>query len=71
MPKIEHLGSESLINHIDRIKPSYVLTGHIHSGCHDLVEKYNGDNVTKFACVSILDEQYAEFYKPLVIDFDK
>ena len=69
-PKMEHLGSESLTKHIERVKPQYVFTGHIHSGNHNLVEKYNGETgtVTKIACVSILDEQYKPSYVPLVIN---
>lgn len=66
-PKMENLGSKSLIKHIDRIKPQFCLTGHIHSGNHNIVERVNGNNITKFACVSILDEGYKPLYKSLTI----
>lgn len=42
-------------------KPKYVLSGHIHSGDHELKD-YEG---IKCANVSILDESYNKAYKPL------
>lgn len=63
----EHLGSISLLKHIDRVKPSYVFVGHIHSGNHDIVERVVGNTAIKFANVSILDEGYKPFFSPLII----
>lgn len=67
-PKMEHLGSISLLKHIDRCSPKLCLSGHIHSGNHNIVERVNGNSITKFACVSILDEGYKPFYTPLIVN---
>lgn len=45
-------------------KPKYVLSGHIHSGDHNLTE-YEG---TKLANVSLLDESYSVKYEPLTFE---
>jgi len=58
-----HLGSQALYKHIMRVGPKYCITGHIHSGNHEIEEENN----VKFACVSLLDERYQVGYKPLII----
>ena len=69
--RIEHLGSSSLIHHIERVRPEWVFTGHIHSGNHNVTEKYVDGQVIKFACVSILDEHYDVFYTPFKLKYIK
>jgi len=73
--KVESLGSKALFNALDKLenKPKHVLSGHIHSAPRNSQWLDVDKNInTKFACVSILDEQY-EFSKeqvPLIIDYD-
>lgn len=67
-PKMEHLGSKSLLKHIDRCSPKLCLSGHIHSGNHNLIQRVIGDQIVELACISILDEGYNPFYKPLIIN---
>lgn len=57
-------GNIYLTNTIYDKTPKYVLSGHIHSGDHNL-EEYSG---TKFANCSILDETYSINYKPLTFE---
>lgn len=45
-------------------KPKYVLSGHIHSGDHELKELEG----IKLANVSLLDESYSIAYKPLTFE---
>lgn len=45
-------------------KPKYALSGHIHSGDHDLKEQEG----IKLANCSILDESYSIYYKPLTFE---
>ena len=54
-------GNPYLANAIFDKKPKYVLSGHIHSGDHELKD-YEG---IKCANVSILDESYSICYQPL------
>lgn len=56
-------GSTELTKIIPLKKPRFVLSGHIHSGNHDMVKL--GDS-TLFN-VSILDETYSVYYKPVSI----
>lgn len=55
------VGNKILAEEIEAKKPKYVLSGHIHSGDHNMITY----NETKLANVSILDEDYKLFYKPL------
>lgn len=57
-------GNKYLADVIFDKRPKYVLSGHIHSGDHELKD-YNG---IKCANVSILDESYNIAYKPLTIE---
>lgn len=57
-------GNPYLANAIFDKKPKYVLSGHIHSGDHELKD-YEG---IKCANVSILDESYNKAYKPLTFN---
>jgi len=60
------LGSASLQDRIVKVKPNYVITGHIHSGNHNWENQIvNGNREINYACVSILDERYKKAYKPL------
>lgn len=53
-----------LANTILKKKPKYVLSGHIHSGDHELKELEG----IKLANVSLLDESYSIAYKPLTFE---
>lgn len=57
-------GNPYLANAIFDKKPKYVLSGHIHSGDHELTEIEG----IKCANVSILDESYSIAYQPLKIN---
>lgn len=57
-------GNQYLAGAIFDKRPKYVLSGHIHSGDHELKD-YDG---IKCANVSILDESYNIAYKPLTIE---
>jgi len=63
----EHLhpsfGSVALDNIVEDKKPKLVLTGHVHSGNHELIPF--GDSM--IANVSILDEDYKQKYQPFEI----
>lgn len=57
-------GNPYLANAIFDKKPKYVLSGHIHSGDHELKEMEG----IKCANVSVLDESYNLCYKPLTFE---
>lgn len=57
-------GNLYLANTILDKKPKYVLSGHIHSGDHELKELEG----IKLANVSLLDESYSIAYKPLTFE---
>lgn len=54
-------GSTALDDIVEQKRPKLVLTGHVHSGNHELISF--GDN-TMVANVSILDEDYKQRYQP-------
>lgn len=56
-------GSISLDNIVEMKKPKLVLTGHVHSGNHELISFGN----SMIANVSILDEDYKQKYQPFEI----
>ena len=58
-----HLGSESLMDRINVVKPQIHIFGHIHTG-----KKYTKNNGTDYFNVSILDEDYHIAYKPTIIN---
>ena len=57
------LGCESLLEHINRVKPKIHVFGHIHSA-RGIVEK----NGTVFVNASICTERYVPSYKPIVLE---
>lgn len=61
-----HRGNVSLVNVLEKKKPKYHFTGHLHTADHDLVN-YDG---TKTACVSLLNENYEMTYDPLYLEID-
>ena len=61
----EHLGSITLSEYIDKIKPKIHITGHIHSG-RGITEK----NGTLYINASTATESYDMINKPIVIDYD-
>lgn len=56
-------GSIALDDIVEMKKPRLVLTGHVHSGNHEIVNLSN----TKVVNVSVLDEDYKVKYKPFEI----
>ena len=54
-----------LSNRIWEVKPKMVISGHIHSGDHNLVEVAG----TKYVNVSLLDESYSFNYKPFYFEY--
>ena len=67
---VEHLGSNALKKRIFKVKPKYILVGHIHSGSHEPVKiLYNDlDKYSISVNVSLLDEAYRVFYKPYIFE---
>ena len=49
--------------------PKMTVTGHVHTGNHSVCEMLNAaDKVSKFANVSLMNEDYELFYEPLEFD---
>ena len=61
-----HIGNRALTELIERVKPSLVCHGHLHSTNHE--EEKIGD--TKIYNVSLLDEHYEMAYKPLYLEIE-
>lgn len=59
--------SENLTNNIERVKPKYSISGHVHTGNHIPEEIDN----TIFVNVSILDEDYKISYEPFYFSLIK
>lgn len=60
-------GNVILSKHIERVKPKYFFSGHIHSGNHEFTE-YDG---TKMANVSYLNERYNPVFEPLIFEIEE
>lgn len=60
-------GNKVLADAVKEKKPRYHFSGHIHSSCHEMME-IDG---TCYATVSILDENYQQTYKPLIVEINK
>lgn len=61
----EHVGNQVLTNKILEVKPKIVISGHIHSGDHNLTQVEE----TKYVNVSLLDETYTNNYKPFYFEY--
>lgn len=59
-----HRGNIPLKEVIEQKKPEYHFYGHLHTCEHKLTD-FNG---TKSACVSLVNEEYFETYKPLYLE---
>ena len=59
-----HIGNSPLTEVVEKKKPKYHFTGHLHTTDHELKD-YDG---TLTACVSLLDENYKLVYKPLYLE---
>jgi len=64
--KGENAGNVILANYVNKVKPKYYFSGHIHSGRHELKEI---DGI-KSANVSIMDEYYYPSYLPLTLNIE-
>lgn len=60
----EHLGSEALLDTIDRVRPRVVICGHVHSG-HG---HYQRNGVSEIYNVAVLDAKYEVAHPPTEID---
>lgn len=60
-------GNKYLAKEIKEKMPRYVLSGHIHSGCHEL-NTHKGYGNTKFANVSYVNESYQPVYNILYFE---
>lgn len=60
----KNVGNVVLDELIERVKPKWFFSGHIHSGNHEISEY----ETTKMANVSIKNEYYMPEYQPLVIE---
>lgn len=67
----EKLGSKALLKHCLRVKPSWVVFGHIHSGSHIPEEIVHENHVTKTVNVAVLGESYYPSYDPFVFEINK
>lgn len=63
----EHLGNIPLRNRLEEIDFKLLVAGHIHSGSKDLFEFNSGQCVN----VSLLDENYCDFYEPFYYTLEK
>lgn len=59
-------GNYILAKHVERVKPRYFFSGHIHSGNHEFSEREG----TMMANVSLLNENYNPVFEPLVFDIE-
>ena len=65
--KNDNTGSAVLAKHIKRIHPKLFVSGHFHSGNHNLIE----DDGILMANVSYVNEDYYPQHEPLVIEYDE
>ena len=70
-------GNQELSNAIEDTWPRLVISGHIHTGNHDLDEVHCDSSdgrvrwcTTKFTNVSLLNENYSPVFKPAYFNFD-
>lgn len=62
-PDYEHVGSHALLETIERVKPKYVVTGHIHNG----YGIYQHEE-TKIVNASLVNEKYKLVNQPISIE---
>lgn len=62
----EHIGSKPLFEACEKVKPDYLLHGHLHSTNHE-AETMN-DGKTEVRNVSIVDERYNHVYEPFYFE---
>lgn len=66
--KNDNTGNAVLAKHIERVHPKLFVSGHFHSGNHELQTIFDG---VKAANVSYVDEDYYPAYQPLVVEYDE
>lgn len=64
----ENVGSYSILDALDRVKPRLLVTGHIHESCGHLLYKHQGKN-TLCVNASIMDCHYQPVNKPIIVEF--
>lgn len=62
-----HLGNKILRNKLDNVEFKLLVSGHIHTGSHDIT--YFNDGIC--SNVSILNEKYKETFLPFYIELEK
>jgi len=60
-----HRGNKALQEVIEQKNPRYHFYGHLHTAEHELT-----DFGTKSACVSLVNEEYFQFYQPLYLNLE-
>lgn len=60
----DHTGSHSLLKAMERIKPKFVITGHIHSA----VGSYRFGDTTQVINASYLNERYLPHTQPIMLE---
>lgn len=66
--KNDDTGNAVLAKHIERVHPKLFVSGHFHSGNHELQTIFDG---VKAANVSYVNEGYYPAYQPLVVEYDE
>lgn len=66
--KNDNTGNAVLAKHIERVHPKLFVSGHFHSGNHELQTIFDG---VKAANVSYVNEDYYPAYQPLVVEYDE
>lgn len=63
----EHIGCQPIFDVCEKVKPDYLLHGHLHSTNHDA--EFMNDGKTEVRNVSLLDERYQLVYEPFYFEF--
>lgn len=66
--KNDETGNKVLAKHIERVHPKLFVSGHFHSGNHELQIIFDG---VKAANVSYVNEDYYPTYPPLILEYDE
>lgn len=66
--KNDETGNKVLARHIERVHPKLFVSGHFHSGNHELQTIFDG---VKAANVSYVNEDYYPTYPPLILEYDE
>lgn len=62
----KHIGCQPIFDACEKVKPDYLLHGHLHSTNHDA--EFMNDGKTEVRNVSVLDERYHLVYEPFYFE---